>query len=121
MLAYVASSLDNRENVAKVIKVLEQHDIQITYKWHEHGRVDDISTLPDIAMKEFNGVKNADFLVFLMPARMGSHIEFGIALAFNKPIYIITEDLSFEEKSFYHLPQIGRYNNVHQLLEKIVK
>lgn len=120
MLAYVASSLDNRENVAEVIRILEQHDIHITYKWHEHGRIDNISILPEIAKKEFDGVKDADFLLFLMPARMGSHIEFGIALALNKPIYIITADQSFEEKSFYHLPQIGRYSNVYQLLEKIV-
>lgn len=121
MFAYVASSLDNRENVADIINALEEHNISITYKWHTHGRIDDIKQLAAIGKAEYDGVVKADFLIFLMPARMGSHIEFGIALALGKPIYIVTQGQSFEEKSFYHLPQVSRYDNVHQLLEELGK
>jgi hypothetical protein len=59
---------------------------------------------------------DADFLVLLMPARYGSHVEFGVALALDKPIYIITGGHQFEEKSFYYLPLVSRYEDLQQLI-----
>ena len=89
---------------------------RITYKWHEHGKIDDIAELARIGQLELQGVIDADVLVMLMPARFGSHIEFGVALALNKPIYIITNGHEFEEKSFYHLPLVSRYEDLQQLI-----
>ena len=116
MNVYIASSLDNSASVAKAAEFFESHGYQITYKWHEHGRIEDESKLAEIGKLEYQGVVDADFLVLLMPARYGSHVEFGIALALNKPIYIITGGHEFEEKSFYHLPLVSRYEDLQQLI-----
>ena len=116
MNVYIASSLDNSASVAKAAEFFESHGYQITYKWHEHGRIEDESKLAEIGKLEYQGVVDADFLVLLMPARYGSHVEFGIALALSKPIYIITGGHEFEEKSFYHLPLVSRYEDLQQLI-----
>lgn len=116
MRTYIASALHNHLAVAKAAELFELHGYQVTYKWHEHGKVEDISKLAEIGQLEYQGVVDADFLVMLMPARFGSHVEFGIALALNKPIYIVTDGHEYEEKSFYYLPLVSRYDDLQQLI-----
>ena len=54
----------------------------------------------------------ADFTIVLLPAGKGSHIEFGIALAQGKRIYLYSQNEevnNFETTStFYHLPQVEK-------------
>ncbi|MHA6251690.1 hypothetical protein [Oceanobacillus sp. CAU 1775] len=54
----------------------------------------------------------ADFIIVLLPAGKGSHIEFGIALAQEKRIYLYSQNdelNNFETTStFYHLPQVEK-------------
>lgn len=119
MRLYVASSLNNCLAVAETVKLLEDNGFHITYKWHEHGRVETMEDLPDIAKKEIEGVKQADALILLMPARTGSHVELGVALCLNKPVYMVLNGHDFEEKSFYQLPCVSRYHNIRQLIETI--
>ena len=95
----------------------------ITYDWTDHGQVTDIESLAAVGLKEFNGVVDADMLIMIMPARKGSHVEFGVALALGKPIIIITGDQDFEHKSFYYLDNvhimkdvIGLNDLIHKLL-----
>lgn len=57
-----------------------------------------------------NAVIEADFLIVLLPAGKGSHIEFGIGMGQGKPIYLYSSDEevnNFDTTStFYHLPQV---------------
>ena len=118
---YVASSLNNKTRVRHIISELTLAGYRLTYDWTTHGQVHDVKDLARIGELEANGVKLADFLVLLMPARYGSHVELGIAIAFDKPVFIITEGQTFEEKSFYHLPNVRRYSDVKELIKDLVK
>lgn len=67
----------------------------------------------------------ADFLVVLLPARKGSHIEFGIALGQGKKIYLYSpneEVNNFETTStFYHLPEVEIViGNIDDLIEILI-
>ncbi len=121
---YVASSLENAVNVRNIYDYLICNDHIITYNWTKHGRITKVEDLREVGRNEFDGVVDCDLLIMLMPARLGSHVELGIALALGKPVIIITADLEYEDKSFYHLDNVHITNDVlglntmiHKLLE----
>jgi hypothetical protein len=118
---YVASSLDNILNVRNTILSMAIAGFKNTYDWSTHGMVSNKSDLSEIAQKEMLGVVEADFLILLMPAKLGSHVEFGIALALNKPVFIIENNIEYEEKSFYNLPNVCRYQNMDKLLAELTR
>jgi len=59
-----------------------------TYDWTKNKRASTIEDLMEIGLQEKNAVLDADFLIVLLPAGKGSHIEFGIALGQGKKIYL---------------------------------
>ena len=121
---YVASSLYNKTNVKALYKYLAYLQCSITYDWTTHGGVNDEVSLKEIGLKEYQGVVDCDVLVMLMPARLGSHVELGIALALCKPIVIITNGEDFEKKSFYFLDHVNIIRDIDALkgaLDKITE
>jgi nucleoside 2-deoxyribosyltransferase len=116
---YVASSLWNKENVNELYGYLTKNGHKITYDWTTHGQVVGPEELVSIARKEFDGVVDADLLIMLMPARNGSHVEFGVALALGKPIIIVTSDTIYEDKSFYHLDNVHIISNTNGISDLI--
>ena len=117
---YIASSLDNVANVRHATEQMVLAGYTKTYDWTTHGRVHDIKELGLIAQKELKGVVDADFLVLLMPAKLGSHVELGAALALNKPVYLIENGIEYEEKSFYNLQNVRRYSNIDSLIKELI-
>ncbi|MDQ0160753.1 hypothetical protein [Alkalibacillus salilacus] len=66
----------------------------------------------------------ADFIIVLLPAGKGSHIEFGIALGQGKRIYLYSSDESvnhFETTStFYHLSEVEQcVGSIEDLIETV--
>jgi len=121
---YVASSLYNKTNVKALYKYLAYLQCTITYDWTTHGGVNDEASLKEIGLKEYQGVVDCDVLVMLMPARLGSHVELGIALALCKPVIIITNGEDFEKKSFYFLDHVNIIRDIDALkgaLDKITE
>lgn len=121
---YVASSLYNKTNVKALYKYLAYLQCTITYDWTTHGGVNDDASLKEIGLKEYQGVVDCDVLVMLMPARLGSHVELGIALALCKPVVIITNGEDFEKKSFYFLDHVNIIRDIDALkgaLDKITE
>jgi nucleoside 2-deoxyribosyltransferase len=116
---YVASSLLNKENVSELYRFLIENGHEITYDWTTHGRVICPDELISIARKEFDGVVDADLLLMLMPARNGSHVEFGVALALGKPIIILTANCLYEDKSFYHLDNVHIVSDTKRIIDMI--
>jgi hypothetical protein len=116
---YVASSLLNKENVNELYRFLAENGHEITYDWTTHGRVTGQDELIIIARKEFDGVVDADLLLMLMPARNGSHVEFGVALALGKPIIIVTANSLYEDKSFYHLDNVHIVSDTKSIMDLI--
>ena len=118
---YMASSLDNVVNVRNATMELIVAGFKKTYDWTSHGRVNDRQELAIIAEKECQGVVDADFLVLMMPAKLGSHVELGIAIALGKPVFLIENGIEYEEKSFYNIPTVRRYHNIKDLIKDLAK
>lgn len=78
----------------------------------------------EIGLQEKNAVLDADFLIVLLPAGKGSHIEFGIALGQGKKIYLYSpndEVNNFETTStFYHLSDVEKcIGTIDGLIDKV--
>ena len=107
---YVASSFQNRETVRYVSNELKKQGYIQTYDWTQNERATTIEDLREIGQQEKNAVLDADWLIVLLPAGKGSHIEFGIALGQGKRIYLYspTEEVYKPEttSTFYHVPEV---------------
>lgn len=109
---YVASSFKNIDKVRYVSRELIKKGYIQTYDWTQNERAMTMESLEEIGNLEREAVIEADFIIVLLPAGKGSHIEFGMALALGKRIYLYSpneEVNNFESTStFYHLPEVKK-------------
>lgn len=123
---YIASSLQNKEQVQTTAQFLIEHGFLHTYDWTRNNRATSFSELKTIGELERDGVKNADFIVLILPGGKGSHTELGMALALDKKVYIFSPDediLDFSKTAtFYHIKGvqlfIGELESFHMFLLK---
>lgn len=110
MKFYIASSFSNKNEVRHVSEKLKSKGYTHTYDWTNNEKASSFKDLREIGQQEKNAIINADFIVVLLPAGKGSHIEFGIALGQGKRIYLYSpneEINNFENTStFYYLPEV---------------
>ncbi len=90
MKFYIATRLENHAAHNEVRDALTALGHQITYDWTIHGPVwrQGAKVIAKTAEAELNGVREADFVVVLLPGGRGTHAELGIALALDKPSLI---------------------------------
>jgi len=113
---YIASKLENFSQVQYLANKLKCAGWTHTYDWTVHGSVKEsnIGILKEVGQNEFNGVKDADILIVLTPQGRGTHTEFGMAIAFNKKIYLCHIDDTYfkcddNTSAFYWLPQVTQF------------
>ena len=116
MKFYIASKLENFAQVQTLAGKLKSAGWVHTYDWALHGSVKEsnIELLKEVGQNEYDGVKNADIVIVLMPGGRGTHTELGMAIAFNKKIYLChTDDKYFKcddnTSAFYWLPQVNQF------------
>lgn len=82
MKYYIASGLDNAEQVKKLKAILDERGWEHTYDWTVHGSVagHGADVFSDTADKEIEGVYMADVVIVLLPGGRGTHTELGAAL-----------------------------------------
>jgi len=102
--------------VQNLANLLKKNGWEHTYDWTTHGSVkeSDVETLKSVGQKEFNGVKSADILIVLTPQGRGTHVELGIAAAYNKTIYLFHADDKYfkcddNTSPFYWLPNVKHF------------
>lgn len=122
---YVASSFKNIEVVRLVSDRLKEEGFIQTYDWTRNERASTIEDLKIIGLKEKDAVMEADFVIVLLPAGKGSHIELGIALGLEKRIYLYSpndEVNQYETTStFYHLPEVHKcIGTIEEFVEKVM-
>jgi hypothetical protein len=125
MKFYVASSFKNIEQVRYICEQLKLKGFTHTYDWTQNERAANYQDLQRIGQAEKQAVMESDFLVVLLPAGKGSHIEMGIALGLEKKIFLNSPNEEVknmaETSTFYHLPQVKAcYGNLDNLVNAIV-
>lgn len=119
MKAYVGSSLLEKDNAKSILDYLLNMGYEYTYDWTTHGKLTDLKELKECCYEEINGVANCDLFFMYFPARFGTHVELGIAIALNKKIILVVDkdnpnfnNSNFEEKTFYQADNIARFSNI---------
>lgn len=127
MKFYIASKLENYEQVQNLSKLLKDLGWEHTYDWTVHGSIKetDTETLKSVGKKETDGVKSADIVIILTPQGRGTHVELGIAIALNKIVYICHEDDKYfrcddNTSTFYWLPNVEHFiGSIETLAKKL--
>lgn len=93
MKFYIASRLENAEQVKCVAHVLKTWGWEHTYDWTSHGSVqmEGEARIREVAHNEMQGVADADVVIVLLPGGRGTHAELGAAIALNKPTFIYAQ------------------------------
>lgn len=113
---YIASGLENAKQVSGLAHMLKLSDYRHTYDWTQHGSVQDCGSeeIAIVSELEYNGVKDADAVIVILPGGRGTHTELGIALAdTNKKVILCAENeyQLFENErtcSFYYNSNVTR-------------
>lgn len=124
MKFYIASGFKNIGMVRNVSEKLKNRGYIHTYDWTENENVTTLEELKVIGEKEKTAVIEADFIVVLLPAGKGSHIELGIAIGNGKKIYLYSPNKEIDKmettSTFYHLPEIEKcIGTLDELVEVI--
>ncbi len=70
-------------------------------------------------------MKNSDFIIVILPAGKGSHIELDIAIGLGKKIFLYSPNKEVNNleatSTFYHLPEVNKcYGEVEDLIETVI-
>src|SRR6476620_7440807 len=110
---YIGSSFRNIEQVRLVAQALIGEGFIHSYDWTRLKSVQTVDELATIGEHEKEAIIGSDFIIFILPLGKSSHVELGIALASQKPIYLYSQtDDAFtpgQTSSFYHLAFIDLF------------
>ncbi|TYS16167.1 group-specific protein [Rossellomorea vietnamensis] len=122
MKFYTASSFKNIESVRNINQELQRIGYIHTYDWTQNDRASSREELERIGREEKRAVMESDFIIVLLPAGKGSHIELGIALGLGKKVFLYSlenADLA-STSTFYHLPEVEQcFGSLDDLLGKV--
>jgi hypothetical protein len=120
---YIASGLENANQVQELSHQLKANGWTHTYDWTVHGSVQDKGpeVISRVAFNELNGVVTAGTVIVLLPGGRGTHAELGAAIVAyaytNKAvtqeiiIWAENEELFLQDSricSFYWHPGVKR-------------
>lgn len=79
---YLASSLENAEEVQQLRDLLVAQGHRVTYDWTTHGSVQHqgLDACRLVAYHETNGVMEAKVVIAILPGGSGTHAELGMAI-----------------------------------------
>lgn len=113
MRFYIASSFNNRSNVKELSQKLISYNFEHSYDWTINERANSIEDLSAIGTKEKEAIISSDFIVILLPAGKGSHVELGIALGLGKRIYLYSSNQEIyhfdKTTTFYHVAGVDTF------------
>lgn len=125
MKFYVGSSFKNNQLVNYISKEFSKFDWENTHNWAENIKVNETqSDLISSSIQEKEAIKSADVIIIVLPGGLGTHIEIGMALAWEKKVYLCSTDekLLNGTVNFYYLPDIIKLSgNIDDIIQKIIK
>ena len=129
MKVYIATTLSRLEDQRSLaVRLNSEFGVEQTFDWTRNGTLAG-NPYKDVAEKEVAGVREADFVVVLLPAKLGAHTELGVALACGKKVFIYAandEDTYCGNPYkcvFYEHPLVTQVisDNTEDLVRSIVK
>ncbi|MDC2816131.1 group-specific protein [Leuconostoc suionicum] len=121
---YIAGSFRYSKLINNLSDILESLSFVRTYNWTVNKKADSIKKLREIANDELQGVEQADFLVFIFPSGKGANIEFGIATALKKRIYILDVNNEIENfnltSTFYFMDNVKSFKGSQDDFAKFI-
>lgn len=134
MVFYIASGLDNFENVRIAAKKLTAMGHEHAYDWTLHGdvRTKGPDRLRQVALNESSAVLKSDLVLFLLPGYRGTHTELGLAIASSlsmpdKQVWLWSqtgEQFEPDERTcaFYFHPNVKRFiGDFESVIEELSK
>ena len=120
----IASSFKNIDSVRYVSEKLIRKGFIHTYDWTQNESDLTIEQLREIGQKEKYAVIEADFIIVLLPAGKGSHIELGIAIGQGKRTYLYSPNNEVNSlattSTFYHLPEVEKcFGSIDELVDMV--
>lgn len=124
MKFYVAGKWQDREYIKSIMEHLKKLGHEITCDWTTHsfdsktgvtGTKEDIE---NFALEDIQGVKEADICIFLFGQEYvyrGALVELGLAIAFNKEIFIIGNKQ--DDCIFANLSYIKKFKSFSNILK----
>jgi hypothetical protein len=111
---YIATGVSNWKNHNAVRDVLVEHGHEITYDWTVNVnegslRGQPIDRIREVAYGEADGIRDADFMVVLLPGGFGTHAEIGMGFILQKPTFIH----AFDPKFFSNDEETGKTRNFY--------
>lgn len=122
MKFYIASSFANKDRVNYIRLKLLSEGYSLTYDWTVNERAITAKQLHRIGTLEQSAIAACDIFILLLPAGKGSHVELGMALAWNKRVYIYAEEEiePADASTFYFVDGVERtYGNMDELIGEI--
>lgn len=123
MKVYVGAKFEEKGNAREAQAALRALGHEITFDW----TVEDDSGLSGderelywraCGANDVDGVRRADAVLLLNhPLAFGTMVEFGLALAWGKPIFLVGADI--RNTVFFWVPGIRRFNTVEQAVRAI--
>jgi nucleoside 2-deoxyribosyltransferase len=131
MKTYIATRLENHRTHNRVRDALVEVGVELTYDWSLHGPVwmHGEQRIQEVSERETHGVKDADFVIVILPGGRGTHAELGMAIALDKPVFLLCESddtrkmlgACEETCAFYHHRCCIWVHTVEQLLRLVVQ
>lgn len=127
MKYYIATSTARCPAHNRLRDLLNELGHEITYDWTTHGSVRETTTerLAQVARAELEAIREADFVVVLLPGGKGTHTELGFSLAAQKKVFLHSEELTLfspgpEVCAFYYAPEVTRFSGALEELAQRV-
>lgn len=89
---YIATGYPHRGRAKQLGDVIKAVGGEITCEWWLDDESGDIAELAEIGRKEFQGIRDCDVLVCLLPGYQGTHTELGAAVILGKKVIIHDAD-----------------------------
>jgi hypothetical protein len=132
---YVATTLANWKRARAFIDFFKSLKIPIAFDWTIWGeeiaagktpRDIDPDSLQQKALREYDGVSTASYVLVIVPTGRGTNFEYGVAFQrlndVNPPaITILDETEPIEPVSFHYLPGVNRVKHVRNAIKDILK
>ena len=124
MRIFVAGKVSEEDAAKKAMQVVKQAGHEITFDWTSIPHLRPYEVNEDAsrraAVLETKGIKESDAVILLAHEHgRGMYVELGMALASNKPVFVVGGDGS--QTMFLFHPLVHRVKNISEVLPLISK